>query len=62
MENTYTLEQIYDILHPTVKQCEHHINKLRGRELSVEEDQRLQLNLDMLDYVKDREGLWPVED
>lgn len=55
----FTLEQLDEILHPTVRQITNNINKLQGH-VSVEEDQRLQLNLDMLDYVKDKYGLWPA--
>jgi hypothetical protein len=58
-----TLAQLHDAYPMTVKQHTYVINRLyeKRREWSPEEEQRYQLNIDMLDYVKDKYDLWPPE-
>jgi hypothetical protein len=59
----FTLEQMDEILHPTVRQLTNNINRLyeKSREWSPEEEQRYQLNIDMRDYVKTKYNLWPPD-
>ena len=61
MKRTLTPDEIDENLHPTVRHITNNINKRQGH-IPVEENQRLQLNCELLDYVKDKYGLWPVEE